>query len=283
MKSSVLVCTDLDRTLLPNGPQPESPGARALFSTLMKQDQLQLCYVSGRHLQLVEEAIAEYAVPVPDFILSDVGTCLYYRDKDHWLPDSGWADRIAEDFNGYSCQAIAGLLAGEEVLEMQEAHKQNAFKVGYYLSESSEPTRLLERVEGVLSAHAVRASLIWSVDEQADPARAGLLDIVPRSATKRGGIEYLMQEQAYTLANTVFAGDSGNDLQVISSPVKSVLVANASEQIKAQARALARQAGTEDSLYIATGGVLGMNGNYSAGILEGLMHYLPESRAWLEA
>ena len=277
----MLLCTDLDRTLLPNGPQPESPGARPLFSALMRQDQLKLCYVSGRHLQLIEEAIAEYAIPVPDFILSDVGTCLYYRDKDHWQPDAQWADRIAQDFNGYSCQAIADLLAGEAALVLQEAHKQNAFKLSYYLSESGEPTSLLERIEGVLSAHAISASLIWSVDEQADPARAGLLDIVPRSATKRGGIEFLMQEQAYTLENTVFAGDSGNDLQVISSPVRSVLVANASEQIKEQARALARQAGTEDSLYIATGGVLGMNGNYSAGILEGLMHYIPEARSWL--
>ncbi|MCI5126782.1 MAG: haloacid dehalogenase, partial [Candidatus Electrothrix sp. AR5] len=30
----LLVCTDLDRTLLPNGPQPESPGARPAFAAL---------------------------------------------------------------------------------------------------------------------------------------------------------------------------------------------------------------------------------------------------------
>ena len=29
-----LICTDLDRTLIPNGPQSESPGARQAFSAL---------------------------------------------------------------------------------------------------------------------------------------------------------------------------------------------------------------------------------------------------------
>jgi hypothetical protein len=27
---------------------------------------------------------------------------------------------------------------------------------------------------------------------------------------------------------------------------------------------------------------MGMNGNYSAGILEGIAHFLPQTRAWLE-
>ena len=34
MPERLLLCTDLDRTLIPNGPQPESPGARAHFATL---------------------------------------------------------------------------------------------------------------------------------------------------------------------------------------------------------------------------------------------------------
>ena len=31
MPERLLLCTDLDRTLIPNGPQPESPRARAAF------------------------------------------------------------------------------------------------------------------------------------------------------------------------------------------------------------------------------------------------------------
>jgi len=35
------------------------------------------------------------------------------------------------------------------------------------------------------------------------------------------------------------------------------------------------------SLYLAHGGLLGMNGNYSAGILEGVVHFIPATRDWL--
>ena len=34
MASPILLCCDLDRTLIPNGPQPESPGARPLLRAL---------------------------------------------------------------------------------------------------------------------------------------------------------------------------------------------------------------------------------------------------------
>jgi hypothetical protein len=79
----------------------------------------------------------------------------------------------------------------------------------------------------------------------------------------------------------VFAGDSGNDLDVLASRVPSVLVANASDEVKARACALAEDDGTSDFLYLAGRGVFGMNGNYAAGVLEGLTHFLPETAGWI--
>ncbi len=38
--------------------------------------------------------------------------------------------------------------------------------------------------------------------------------------------------------------------------------------------------GNADLLHLAKGGVLGMNGNYAAGILEGVLHFHP---AWEKA
>lgn len=54
----VLLCGDLDRTVQPNGAQPESPQARPLLHTL--------AYVSGHHLALLLAAIRDYKLPVPD-------------------------------------------------------------------------------------------------------------------------------------------------------------------------------------------------------------------------
>lgn len=79
----------------------------------------------------------------------------------------------------------------------------------------------------------------------------------------------------------MFSGDSGNDLPVLASPVQSVLVANATEAIRTRAIRLAAEQDTSEALYIARGGFLGMNGNYSAGILEGFVHFIPQATEWM--
>ena len=86
-----------------------------------------------------------------------------------------------------------------------------------------------------------------------------------------------MQKHGFNYDNTVFAGDSGNDLDVLLSPIHAVLVANASEDV----RAIAAGSDFRANLYLAKGGYLGMNGNYSAGILEGIAHFMPDVDSWL--
>ncbi|MDH5572982.1 MAG: haloacid dehalogenase, partial [Gammaproteobacteria bacterium] len=71
------------------------------------------------------------------------------------------------------------------------------------------------------------------------------------------------------------------DLQVITSPIQSVLVANTSDEVRNLALEQTQQQGLEDTLYIALGDFYGMNGNYSAGIIEGLAHFIPETEQWI--
>jgi hydroxymethylpyrimidine pyrophosphatase-like HAD family hydrolase len=120
--------------------------------------------------------------------------------------------------------------------------------------------------------------LVWSVDDIAD---IGLLDVLPAGASKRHAIEALMREQGFDLQHTVFCGDSGNDMEVLISPIPTVLVANSRAEVKRLARELSTEAATEEYLYVAKGGLLGMNGNYSAGMLEGIAHYHPHITDWL--
>ena len=42
MNRQLLLCTDLDRTVLPNGPQSESQGARTLFAALAARPEVTL-------------------------------------------------------------------------------------------------------------------------------------------------------------------------------------------------------------------------------------------------
>jgi len=268
-----LLCTDLDRTLIPNGKQPESPQAMERFRRLVNCGEVTLVYVTGRHRALIEQAIAEFDLPRPDFAIADVGTTIYRIDSDGWRQWDGWDAQIAPDWQGLTHDELYRLLSVFPALKLQEKEKQNRHKLSFYVTLDTDAKRLLEEVDARLKYSDIRANLIWSIDEL---NKQGLLDVLPVSANKLHAIRFLMQQQGFSDKDTVFAGDSGNDLDVLLSDIPAVLVANADAEV----RSLAAGA-HKDTLYIARGGYLGMNGNYSAGILEGVAHYLPDVDAWL--
>lgn len=268
-----LLCTDLDRTLIPNGPNPEWPTAKALFRKLAAREEICLAYVTGRHRALIEDAIAEFDLPTPDFAIADVGASVYQVGTDAWQPWQQWAENIAPDWHGMQCSDLKNLLRGITELQPQEREKQAPFKLSYYVALDVDSRTLIARMQERLQREGIRANLIWSIDEL---AHIGLLDVLPESAGKLHAIRFVMERQHFSLQNTVFAGDSGNDLDVLLSDIPAVLVANADPEIKMQVAKTKPEA-----LYIAAGGYLGMNGNYSAGILEGVAHFWPEADAWL--
>lgn len=263
-----LLCTDLDRTLIPNGTQPESPSAMRRFRRMAAREEVTLAYVSGRHRALIEQAIAEYDLPQPDFAIADVGATIYRIGPSGWRQWDAWDAQVAPDWHGL----LRRLLDVFPALRLQEPEKQNLHKLSFYVPLETDVPELLGAMEACLKQAGIGANLIWSVEEA---ATVGLLDVLPASANKLHAIAFLMRQQGYCHENTVFAGDSGNDLDVLKSGIQAVLVANAD----AETRRLAT--GGAGRVYIARGGYLGMNGNYSAGILEGLAHYLPEADAWL--
>ncbi len=276
--TKLLLCTDLDRTLIPNGEQPESPGARELFNRLARQPNVTLAFVTGRHRELVEEAINSYQLPQPDYVIADVGSSIYEIKAGSWTEWTRWEQELGMSWRPNTRGEIQSLFNDFEVLRLQEPEKQGRYKLSYYLSASEEPKELEQEMYARLDRAGIQAILVWSVDETTS---TGLLDVLPATATKQHAIESLMKVLGFDLDNTIFAGDSGNDLAVLVSPIKSVLVANATEQVRQMALEDAEALGQADALYLAHGYFYGMNGNYSAGILEGVMHYLPQVDALL--
>jgi len=276
MSERLLLCSDLDRTLLPNGPQPESPQARPLLRRLAAHPDLILAYVSGRHLALIEQAIAEYDLPRPQFAVGDVGTSIYRLVGGEWRLWDQWSQHIATDWAGHPAGDLAPLFADIGIIALQEPEKQNRFKLSYYADPTHDHVSLLADMRRRLQARGVRASLMWSVDET---TATGLLDVLPASATKLGAVRFLMAELGIEETRTLFAGDSGNDLPVLTSGIPAVLVANVISEVREEAEWGAQAAGHADRLYVARGGFLGMNGNYAAGVLEGLAHFHPQ---WVE-
>lgn len=277
---TILLCSDLDRTLIPNGAEEESSQARPLFARLAAHPQLRLAYVSGRDKNLVKEAIAEFKLPKPDFVIGDVGTTLYHVEGSRWKMNQGWQLEIGRDWHGRGHDDITKRLAdmdGKD-LELQAPDKQNRYKVSYYTDPSINPRTLSQYISDLLDDHDIATHIIWSRDDAED---TGLLDILPRRANKLRAIRFLMNEKTVEESNTIFAGDSGNDLDVLVSGLQAVLVKNAAEDVRKTACHRLAEKGLDDRLYLAKGGFKGMNGNYAAGVLEGLAHFFPEIADWI--
>jgi len=273
MNEKLLICTDLDRTLIPNGPQSESSNVRARFSQLASHPEVVLAYVSGRDQQLAKNAILNYQLPPPDFVIGDVGTTLYsVNDNAEWAHQTEWENQISKDWAGKSHADLKDVLQGLSTLRLQEHNKQNKHKLSYYVPVQADRESLSAMVNSRFAELGVRSNLIWSLDE---PRGVGLLDILPASASKLQAIQWLMEKEGFSNDNTVFCGDSGNDMEVLASPVPAVLVANAAQDIKNLARELSDASNLGDALFIAHGDFFGMNGNYSGGMLEGIAHYHP--------
>lgn len=279
MSERLLLCTDMDRTVIPNGMQPEHPQARRRFRAFSEQDNVSLVYVTGRHRQLVEKAIRSYQLPQPDYVISDVGTKIY-QQQNGWQELSSWKMEIDKDWRGRSHQDLKLILTGIKDLKLQEMSKQNTHKLSYYLPLYQDKTPVISAMQQRLQDEGIDASVMWSIDELTN---VGLIDVLPKHATKLHAIEFLQEKLAYQHDEVIFAGDSGNDMPVLASQVQSVLVNNASAEIKSLAYQLSNDADHLDQLYIAhDNGPLGMNGNYSAGVLQGVWHFAPAFRQTLE-
>ncbi|PQJ97133.1 HAD-IIB family hydrolase [Chromatium okenii] len=277
MNTSLLLCTDLDRTLIPNGDAPESPAARGWFHQLVASPNVILAYVSGRHRALIEAAMIEYALPLPQYVIADVGTTLYSVTNDGWQLLCAWTDQLIP--NWPEPALLQQYVQFFPALTLQPTAQQAPYKVSYQLPAASVNDAVFcQAVQDYLIAKNSNVRLIWSCD---DATNTGLLDIVPIAASKRTAIEFLQQLPGVNATKTVFAGDSGNDLDVLVSPIPAVLVANATAALRTSVQQQAAALHWNAQLYCAQGGWAGMNGNYSAGIIEGVAHFYPEMTAHL--
>lgn len=278
MIERLLVCSDLDRTLLPNGLQEESPEARPRLRRLAQRPEITLAYVSGRNITLLEEAIEEYDLPHPDFAVADVGTSIYRWQGGDWRPWENWRQKIGHDWRHHRSRDLRPRFEDMEELALQGEEHQNDYKLSYFAVPDLVDSGVLLEVRHRLRELAIDYELIWSVDET---THTGMLDILPASATKLGAVRFLMQELDLGNRHTVFAGDSGNDLTVLTSDIPGILVANAIDEVREHAIRESEARNLASALYCARGDFMGMNGNYSAGLLEGLVHFHPELQDWI--
>lgn len=279
---TILLCTDMDRTIIPNGRWPESPGARSLFRRVAEHPDIVLAYVTGRDTALIARALTNWSLPLPRIAVGDVGTGIYdvsgTTENPVFSPWPEWEKEIAKDWNGRSGEEIAAMFSDMTELRPQEPEKQKQFKQSYYAPPDTDLEELSETMRKRLSDNKIAASVVTSIDEMADNA---LVDVIPARATKAHAVRFIMKRLEIDCSRVVYAGDSGNDLPALTAGFNAVLVGNAADDVRRQAREAVFRENRANCLYEARGGFPEMNGNYSAGVIEGLVHFMPEIREWL--
>lgn len=259
-KPDGLLASDLDGTLIPDGGGPHAAASR--FRTCVARfPRLGLAYVTGRHFELALEGIRAARLPLPRFLVCDVGTSLRERVDGAWEFDHGYRERMREAAGDAEAAGIDTRLADLPGLALQEDEKQAEFKRSFYfdpgLAEDDVESRARERLEG------------WPVRvvvSREEATGRGLLDVLPEGVAKDTAVRWLIDRFGLAPDRVLFAGDSGNDLVALLAGWNAVLVGNAPDAVRRRVREEAKRRGLAERVLLAEGPVV-------QGVLEGCAHF----------
>lgn len=237
-----LLITDIDGTLILPG--SGNPGLDELAEQLRNRKKgTVIAMASGRNLELVQQAIDQYRLPVPEIIISSVGSEIHYVTPE-LIKDKGWANFLNWRWKK---DEIKSKLSKVPWLDLQEEAAQREFKVSYHYNAAELDMSELQDTLGK-SWHQV--NMIKS--------HGRFLDILPKRASKGQALKFICQKWSIPMDCVYAAGDSGNDLEMFRGPVKGIVVGNRSQELD----------------FIKPGKSIFLAESPAAeGITEGLIHY----------
>jgi hydroxymethylpyrimidine pyrophosphatase-like HAD family hydrolase len=269
-----VLATDLDGTLIPLQDNPRNVRDLRVLDEQLRQAAMQLIFVTGRHLASVSTVMAQAQLPVPDWIIADVGTSIYQRvPSPAEQPGSAtvpaytlcasYADELGGIIGQFTVGQLMQALAPIDSLRLQEAEKQTPFKLSYYV-DHQHLLAAKQQIQRCLDDAAAPYSMVSSVDPFSGD---GLIDLLPRDVTKAYGIQWWAAQQGIKRQQILYAGDSGNDAAVFAAGFRSIVVGNAAEDVRHAAAQAHAQAGWSDLLYTSQLPA-------TSGVLAGLRHFL---------
>jgi len=260
----ILLATDMDGTIIP--PKTDFNSSRKIKefnNEVRKNGNIILAYVTGRHLELALKGVKENGLIMPDVFVCDVGTSIYFKRGKKWEIDENYRKILKKSWAGFNRKELGRLLSGVKKIKEQEREKLKEFKQSYYVSLKTDINFLLKEINGILKKRGVKINAIYSVDRI---KKVGLLDILPKSASKEFALRRLKNKFRISADKVIYAGDSGNDFEAFVSGFRSIVVGNTAVEIKRAVVKEARKRAVLKRVYFAD--LL-----YSDGVMEGLRHF----------
>lgn len=250
------LATDLDGTLIPF-PQIEqnAEDLQKLKQHLLGSD-VALVFATGRHLRSILSALETFALPTPNWIIADVGTSIYEFNAQGWELIEDYAKHLEASIGSMTLTEIRRQFEKFDDLTLQAPEKQGRFKLSYYC-----PRETFHQVAKRLQVELDASNAPFAITHSLDPFTThGLIDVLPRAASKGAALTWWADYMQLPPSSVIFAGDSGNDLAALTAGFRSIVVANADQELIDAVRAAHLAAGWIDRLFvaekIATSGVL---------------------------
>ncbi|WP_168566470.1 malto-oligosyltrehalose trehalohydrolase [Crateriforma spongiae] len=225
------------------------------------QPRLRMAFLTGRHLESVGDAIGQFDLPLPEWILCDVGSSIYHRQAGDVAGRSPAGDVVTDGFERLQAyddelSRITGDIDADDLrrrlqaidgIRLQEPEKQARFKLSFYADQHE-----LEQRVAAIREFLDQQDLPFGIVHSVDPFNGdGLIDVMPRGVTKAHALHWWIQHFGIDSDQIAFAGDSGNDLAALISGIPAVVVGNADRSLASRVLRHHRESGWEGRLFLA--------------------------------
>ncbi|MBN1115045.1 MAG: HAD-IIB family hydrolase, partial [Oligoflexia bacterium] len=232
------VFSDIDNTLVGNTKAAD----RLIKIVQQNREKWGFGVATGRPIPSVMEVLKENGIPVPDVIISSVGSEIYYGGDS--FQDRGWASHISYKWDR---KKVEQLLSALDFMRLQGTENQRDFNVSYNITPEKDR---ISQVHELLVNNGLVYNLIYSHSQ--------FLDILPARASKGKAIRYLSYKWEIPLENIVVCGDSGNDEEMLRGNTLAIIVGNYSDELE-------KLRGGKNVYFSQK--------KYAEGIIDGLKHY----------
>lgn len=257
-----VLATDLDGTLIPLPNAAENKRDLSEIKSTLCESSAEIIFATGRHYESVVEAIEMYDLPMPDWIVCDVGSAIYRRQGKRHKPYKAYEMHLSETVGSVNREMIEELIAPIDGLTLQPIDHQQTFKISYQ-SEANTVEGLVHAINQSLTAAKVPYACMGSLDPFMN---CGLLDVMPVGVSKAYALIWLSTHADFTPDEVIYAGDSGNDFAALVCGFRAIVVKNHSKGLDKDVASAHESRGFNDRLYLS-------DGLATSGVLEGLRHF----------
>lgn len=232
--------TDLDQNLLGN---PESLNE---FVRVIQENRRCTTFgiATGRRLDSALRVLRKYHIPLPDVLITSLGTEIYYMPN--LTRDTAWSYHIDHMWKRRSVLHVLNQLPG---LELQQKREQSKYKVSYFYDPAIAPD--VNEIVHLLHQYDQSVNVVLAFGQY--------LDVVPVRSSKGFALRWFAEMWGIPLEHILAAGGSGADEDMMRGNTKSVVVANRHHEELSELADI-------ESIYYA-------DKPFAAGILQAIEHY----------